>query len=106
MLWGFDAQTDHNFEIVIADDGSREDTRQLIERFARATDRPIQHIWQEDDGFQKCRILNKAIVAARGDYLILTDGDCIPRKDFVRFIVPMLSLGVFERRLFQAADEH
>ena len=83
VLWGFDAQTDHNFEIVIADDGSREDTRQLIERFARATDRPIQHIWQADDGFQKCRILNKAIIAARGDYLILTDGDCIPRKDFV-----------------------
>ena len=63
VLWGFDAQTDHNFEIVIADDGTREETRQLIERFARATDRPIQHIWQEDDGFQKCRILNKAIVA-------------------------------------------
>ena len=61
VLWGFDAQTDHNFEIVIADDGSREDTRQLIERFARATDRPIQHIWQADDGFQKCRILNKAV---------------------------------------------
>ena len=83
VLWGFDAQTDHNFEIVIADDGSREETRQLVERFARATERPIQHIWQADDGFQKCRILNKAIVAARGDYLILTDGDCIPRKDFV-----------------------
>jgi len=80
VLWGFDAQTDQDFEIVIADDGSREDTRQLIKRFARATDRPIQHIWQEDDGFQKCRILNKAIVAARGDYLILTDGDCIPRR--------------------------
>ena len=83
VLWGFDAQTDQDFEIVIADDGSREDTRQLIDRFASGTDRPIQHIWQADDGFQKCRILNKAIVAARGDYLILTDGDCIPRRDFV-----------------------
>ncbi|HEY0046499.1 MAG TPA: galactosyltransferase-related protein, partial [Flavobacterium sp.] len=40
-------------------------------------------VWQEDDGFQKSRILNKAIVAARSNYLIFTDGDCIPRKDFV-----------------------
>ena len=41
------------------------------------------HVWQEDVGFQKSRILNKAIVASQSDYLIFTDGDCIPRKDFV-----------------------
>ena len=84
MLWGFDAQTDHNFEIVIADDGSREETRQLIERFARATDRPVQHIWQADDGFQKCRILNKAILEVETEYVVFTDGDCIPHENFVR----------------------
>lgn len=83
VLWGFFEQTVHDFEIVIADDGSRDDTRQLIERMRAESPVPIQHIWQEDDGFQKCRILNKAIVAAKGDYLIFTDGDCIPRADFV-----------------------
>jgi len=83
VLWGFFEQTADDFEIIVADDGSREETRELIERMKSETDIPVKHVWQEDDGFQKCRILNKAILAAEGEYLIFTDGDCIPRKDFV-----------------------
>lgn len=83
VLWGFHYQTDENFEIVIADDGSGDETRELIERFKAQTHRPVIHVWQEDDGFQKCRILNKAILASTGDYLVFTDGDCIPRNDFI-----------------------
>ncbi len=82
-MWGFFAQTHLDFEIIIADDGSRDDTRQLIERMRQESAIPLRHIWQPDEGFQKSRILNKAIAAASGDYLIFTDGDCIPRKDFV-----------------------
>lgn len=83
VLWGFFEQTTKNFELVIADDGSTPETGDLIERLRANAPVPISHIWQPDEGFQKCRILNKAIVAARGDYLIFTDGDCIPRSDFV-----------------------
>ena len=83
VLWGFFNQSVSNFEIVIADDGSRDDTRLLIERLREASPVPIVHVWQADDGFQKCRILNKAIVAASGEYLVFTDGDCIPRADFI-----------------------
>lgn len=83
VLWGFNAQTDPDFEIVIADDGSKTETADLIKRFQSDTDLRIQHVWQEDDGFQKCRIMNKAILASTGDYLIFTDGDCIPRSDFI-----------------------
>lgn len=83
VLWGFFTQTYRDFEIVIADDGSRDETRQLIERLSASSPMPIRHVWQPDDGFQKSRILNKAIAAAKGDYLIFTDGDCIPREDFV-----------------------
>ncbi|ETI61516.1 glycosyltransferase family 2 protein [Marinomonas profundimaris] len=83
VLWGFFEQTAKDFEIIIADDGSREETRELIEKMKGETNIPIKHVWQEDDGFQKCRILNKAILASEGEYLIFTDGDCIPRKDFV-----------------------
>ncbi len=83
VLWGFFEQTRLDFEIVIADDGSTEATAQLIERLSKDAPVPIRHVWQPDDGFQKCRILNKAVVAATGDYLIFTDGDTIPRKDFV-----------------------
>jgi len=82
-LWGYTAQTFSGFEVVIADDGSCPETRERIERARDTTGLAISHVWQEDDGFRKCRILNRAIVAARGDYLILSDGDCIPREDFV-----------------------
>lgn len=83
VLWGFHYQSDKDFEVIIADDGSNADTRALIEQFASKTHLDIRHIWQEDNGFQKCKILNKAILEAKGDYLLMTDGDCIPRNDFV-----------------------
>lgn len=83
VLWGCVYQTDKNFEVVIADDGSNEETKHVVDYFINHTELNIQHIWHEDDGFQKCKILNKAILAAEGEYLIFTDGDCIPRKDFI-----------------------
>ncbi len=83
VLWGFSCQTRQDFDIVIADDGSRSETRDLIDTMRTKIPLDIRHVWQEDDGFRKCRILNQAIVQAEGDYLIFTDGDCIPRRDFV-----------------------
>jgi glycosyltransferase involved in cell wall biosynthesis len=83
VLWGYEVQTFTDFDIVIADDGSTETTKQLIERFQQQSKLRITHVWQEDKGHQKCRILNKAILASNAEYLIFTDGDCIPRKDFV-----------------------
>lgn len=83
VIWGFSVQTTKDFEIIIADDGSREATKNLIEKYKTELDIPIIHVWQEDNGFQKSQILNKAILASTTDYLIFTDGDCIPRKDFV-----------------------
>lgn len=81
VLWGYLYQTHPADEIVIADDGSREDTRLLIESFKDKL--PIKHVWHEDNGFQKSRILNSALIASQSDYLIFTDQDCIPRKDFI-----------------------
>lgn len=83
VLWGFSIQTFKDFEVVIADDGSDEKTAEIIENIKPKVDYPIQHIWHEDDGFRKCDILNKAIVASKTDYLVFTDGDCIPRTDFL-----------------------
>lgn len=95
VLWGFFAQSTRSFEIVVADDGSTSETRDLIERMRASAPVPVRHVWQEDDGFQKCRILNKAIAAASGDYLIFTDGDCIPRADFVEQHVRHSEHGVY-----------
>ena len=83
VLWGWAQQTDDNYEIVIADDGSGEETRAVIENFRNEYPVSVKHVWHEDNGFQKCRILNKAIVAAEGEYLVVSDGDCIPRADFL-----------------------
>ena len=76
-LWGYLCQDRMADEIIIADDGSGEETRMLIERYKKLL--PIKHVWHEDDGFRKTVILNKAIVAATADYLVFTDQDCVPK---------------------------
>ena len=83
VLWGYSSQSHKDFEISIGDDGSTEETRELIERMRVDTGMTIKHIWQRDDGFRKCRILNKSILAVESDYVVFTDGDCIPRNDFL-----------------------
>ncbi len=80
-LWGYLYQDRMADEIVIADDGSRDETRELIDSFRNQL--PIKHVWHEDRGFQKSQILNSAIIASTADYLIFTDQDCIPRRDFI-----------------------
>lgn len=80
-LWGYHCQLRKADEIIVADDGSSEETRTLLERYKQML--PIQHIWHKDDGFRKTVILNKAIQASTGDYLVFTDQDCIPRADFL-----------------------
>jgi len=80
-LWSYENQTRRADEIIIADDGSREETRLLIERFK--TRLPIQHVWHEDQGFRKTKILNEALKVATADYLIFTDQDCVARPDFI-----------------------
>lgn len=71
------------FEIVIADDGSRNETRCVIERFQKTFPTPIIHAWQEDMGFRLAASRNNACKRSSGDYLVFLDGDCIPQKDFV-----------------------
>ena len=80
-LWGYLCQTRKPDEIIIADDGSTDDTRALINSFGDRL--PIKHVWHQDRGFQKSEILNKALVASTADYLIFTDQDCVPRADFI-----------------------
>ncbi len=95
VLWSFDQQTFINFEVVIADDGSKDDTKSLIELMKTKVDYPIQHVWHKDNGFQKTIILNKAIVASKGNYLVFTDGDCIARADFLQVHVTHRAAGYF-----------
>ena len=82
-IWGYAVQSRSDFELLVADDGSTDDTRHAIDRLKHETGLKIKHVWHEDRGFRKCAILNAAIAQATGDYLVFSDGDCIPRWDFL-----------------------
>jgi len=83
VLAGVARQTHSPKEILIADDGSTESTRILIEQWKAQLRIPVSHLWHPDEGFRKTIILNKAIKAAQGDYIIFVDGDCVPHARFI-----------------------
>lgn len=83
VLAGFVKQSYKNFEIIIADDGTPKSITENLLRDARFSGLSIKHVWQEDIGFRKNKILNSAVQNADGEYLIFIDGDCIPHPKFV-----------------------
>ncbi|WP_278182882.1 glycosyltransferase family 2 protein [Vibrio misgurnus] len=70
-------------EVIVADDGSREDTALMIEKVRQSYPIPLIHSWQEDNGFQLSMSRNRAIAKASGDYLIMIDGDMALSKNFI-----------------------
>ncbi|MES2388111.1 MAG: glycosyltransferase [Bacteroidota bacterium] len=83
LLAGLQRQTVSGFELILADDGSNPESVAEIEALIPTLPFPVTHLWQPDNGFQKNKIMNRAIAAARSEYLIFIDGDCIPHKCFV-----------------------
>ncbi len=71
-------------EVIIADDGSTKETRELIEKHRLNFPVPLVHVWQEDKGNRKPRIMNKAIAKSKFDYIIEIDGDIIMNKNFIK----------------------
>ncbi len=84
VLLGLKRQTTLNFEVLIADDGSTKDTAELIANHQKDAPFPMHHIWHEDLGNRRARILNRSIEQANTDYIILLDGDCIPHFHLVQ----------------------
>lgn len=80
---GLEKQTFSNFEVVIADDGSGKDFVDELRKLTNQMPFKIKHIWHEDNGWRKNPILNKAVAASEGEYLIVIDGDCIPHPRFI-----------------------
>ncbi len=83
VLAGFERQSLKNFEFIIADDGSGEEVVNEVKKIISKYSFPIKHIWQEDKGFRKNKILNKAILESESNYLIFIDCDCVPHKAFI-----------------------
>ena len=83
VLAGVALQSEAPGEILIADDGSGPATRELVEQWRPKLAVPVQHLWHEDLGFRKTIILNQAIAAVHGDYVVFLDGDCVPHAHFI-----------------------
>ena len=83
VLHGYALQQHADFELVVADDGSEAATQEIIAHYQPQFGERLRHVWHTDDGFRKTRIMNQAVTVAQHSYLIFSDGDCIPRPDFV-----------------------
>jgi glycosyltransferase involved in cell wall biosynthesis len=84
VLAGLARQTLVPVEVLIADDGSTDSTRALIDEWRPHFPCPLRHFHHADEGFRKARIVNVAVRNATGDYLCLLDGDCIPHRHWVK----------------------
>jgi glycosyltransferase involved in cell wall biosynthesis len=83
VLEGFLAQGTLDFSLLVADDGSTGETRRVVEGYAARATFAVEHVWQEDRGFRAAAIRNRAVAATDADYVVFTDGDCIPSRGFV-----------------------
>ena len=99
VLQSLALQSDKNFEVIVADDGSSKDTKDLIEEMSLRLPYSIEHVWQEDKGFRAAKIRNQAVACAKGEYLIFLDGDCLVLKNFISRHKKLA-----ERRWFVAAN--
>lgn len=95
VLDGYLAQDTREFELIVADDGSTDDTRRLVEGYARRTPFALRHVWQEDLGFRAAAIRNRALAATDAEYVIFSDGDCVAPRDFVTQHVRLAESGYF-----------
>jgi GT2 family glycosyltransferase len=77
-------QDDGEFEVVVADDGSRPEHVQVILASEFAQRLKLLHVWHPDVGFTASRVRNRGVGAASGEYIVFMDGDCVPEVDFIR----------------------
>ncbi|MCS6765929.1 MAG: glycosyltransferase family 2 protein [Candidatus Protistobacter heckmanni] len=83
VLDGLLDQTDPDYEIIVADDGSGAPTKEVVQTRQARSRVPLLHVWQPDEGFRAAAVRNLGVLAASGDYIVFLDGDCIPRPGFV-----------------------
>jgi glycosyltransferase involved in cell wall biosynthesis len=87
----------HRFpdEVIVADDGSGDETRELVEQMKTQYPCPLIHSWLPDDGFRLARSRNEAVKVATGDYIVILDGDCVPTQTFIEDHAALAEPGVF-----------
>lgn len=86
-------QSEMDFEVIIADDGSKQEAIDYINKNKDNYPYKITHLWHKDKGFRKNRIVNHAVIKSNSDYIIIIDGDCIPQKYFIEDHINNAELG-------------
>jgi glycosyltransferase involved in cell wall biosynthesis len=95
VLTAFMSQKYTNTELIVADDGSTQATKTLIDQLNATSPIPINHVWHEDKGFRLAAIRNLAASKSNGEYLIFVDGDCVPFPQFVSNHIKLAEPGWF-----------
>lgn len=95
VLHALNAQVESRFEVIVVDDGSRRDTREMVEHFQSIANYPLRLIWQPDWGFRAARCRNLGLRVASGDYIVFLDGDCVPQSRFIQQHIALAQLGFF-----------
>jgi len=83
VLEGYLAQDDRHFELVVSDDGSRPDTKALVETFQQRAPFPLKYVWQEDLGFRAAAARNRGVAEARGALICFIDDDVVAAPDLL-----------------------
>src|SRR5678815_4392681 len=83
VLEGYLAQDDAGFDLIVADDGSTGATTDIVRKYAERAPFGVNHVWQEDLGFRAAAIRNRALASTTADYIVFSDGDCVPPVFFV-----------------------
>lgn len=65
------------FEVIVADDGSQDNTAAIVQEFARTVNFPVQWITHPHDGFRVSLCRNDGVRSSRAPYFLFTDSDCI-----------------------------
>lgn len=96
ILKALDRQSEQGFEVILSEDDNNPETVDFLKQHGKSYGFDLVHLHQEvDDGFRKCAMLNRSVVAARSEKLAFIDGDCVPHRHFVRGYVRNLQPGFY-----------
>ena len=84
-----------DFEVIVADDGSTDDTKNMLDKIRKQLPYKLAHVWHSDQGFRVASIRNQAIAATKGEYIIFLDGDCVPTTSFIKKHYNLAKQGFF-----------